>query len=351
MENAGAGTKNVSMLSRLLTNPGRVVSVLTCGDQKLQAAGMSVSDTMCQLSALASALESANWNGAPLYRRSAGLAPGAVAGAEHASCEGNIPGLNCINALVGQQPPPPFSAAAATTGTGEIAGALTQPLPVSAALSAAGLASLLAAAGSCTAVGAAAKPQPLNIQLELAQLQNMQQQQQTNTALHQRAVLSSMLSQGLPSVPSAVLSQARMASVTELSGSAHADSQTAHTAAAAGRSGPHADVDPSTWPANGGLPALLDVLQDSMCDTHHPGNYYSNKHHHPAKERGPGTDGGRRLAGGRHGEGLALVGAGGERCVQFSGGTREQVVGAAGAGDRSGAEGAQPIGWSAVCAL
>ena len=340
MENAGAGTKNVSMLSRLLTNPGRVVSVLTCGDQKLQAAGMSVSDTMCQLSALASALESANWNGAPLYRRSAGLAPGAVAGAEHASCEGNIPGLNCINALVGQQPPPPFSAAAATTGTGEIAGALTQPLPVSAALSAAGLASLLAAAGSCTAVGAAAKPQPLNIQLELAQLQNMQQQQQTNTALHQRAVLSSMLSQGLPSVPSAVLSQARMASVTELSGSAHADSQTAHTAAAAGRSGPHADVDPSTWPANGGLPALLDVLRDSMCDAHHP-----------VEKGGPWTDGGRRLAGGSHGEGLALLAVGGERCVQFSGGAREKVVGAAGAVDRSGADGAQPIGWSAVCAL
>ena len=270
----------------------------------------------------------------------------AVAGAEHASCEGNIPGLNCINALVGQQPPPPFSAAAATTGTGEIAGALTQPLPGSTALSAAGLASLLAAAGSCPAVAMSLHldlAQLQNMQQDLAQLQNMQQQQQTKIALHQRALLSSMLSQGLASAPSAVLSQARMASLTELSGSAHVDSQTAHTAeaaAAAGRSGPHVDVDPSTWPANGGLPALLDVLRDSMCDAHHP-----------VEEGGPGTDGGRRLAGGRHGEGLALLGVGGERCVQFSGGAREKVVGAAGAVDRSGADGAQPIGRSAVCAL
>ena len=305
---------------------------------------MSVSDAMGQLSALASALESANWSGAPLYRTSAGLAPGAVAGAELASSGANIPGLNCMNALVGQQPPPqPLSAAAATPHTGEIAGALTQPLPGSTALSAAGLASLLAAAGSCPAVGAAAKPQPMSLHLDLAQLQNMQQQQQTKIALHQRALLSSMLSQGLASAPSAVLSQARMASLTELSGSAHVDSQTAHTAevaAAAGRSGPHVDVDPSTWPANGGLPALLDVLRDSMCDAHHP-----------VEEGGPWTDGGRRLAGGRHGEGLALLGVGGERCVQFSGGAREKVVGAAGAVDRSGADGAQPIGRSAVCAL
>ena len=305
---------------------------------------MSVSDAMGQLSALASALESANWSGAPLYRTSAGLAPGAVAGAELASSGANIPGLNCMNALVGQQPPPqPLSAAAATPHTGEIAGASTQPLPGSAALSAAGLASLLAAAGSCPAVGAAAKPPPMSLHLDLAQLQNMQQQQQTKIALHQRALLSSMLSQGLASAPSAVLSQARMASLTELSGSAHVDSQTAHTAevaAAAGRSGPHVDVDPSTWPANGGLPALLDVLRDSMCDAHHP-----------VEEGGPGTDGGRRLAGGRHGEGLALLGVGGERCVQFSGGAREKVVGAAGAVDRSGADGAQPIGRSAVCAL
>ena len=51
-----------------------------------------------------------------------------------------------------------------------------------------------------------------------------------------------------------------MASLTELSGSAHVDSQTAHTAeaaAAAGRSGPHVDVDPSTWPANGGLEDMV----------------------------------------------------------------------------------------------
>ena len=315
---------------------------------------MSVSDAMGQLSALASALESANWSGAPLYRTSAGLAPGAVAGAELASSGANIPGLNCMNALVGQQPPPqPLSAAAATPHTGEIAGALTQPLPGSTALSAAGLASLLAAAGSCPAVGAAAKPQPMslhldlaqlqNMQQDLAQLQNMQQQQQTKIALHQRALLSSMLSQGLASAPSAVLSQARMASLTELSGSANVDSHTAHTAevaAAAGRSGAHVDVDPSTWPANGGLPALLDVLRDSMCDAHHP-----------VEEGGPWTDGGRRLAGGSHGEGLGLLAVGGERCVQFSGGAREKVVGAAGAVDRSGADGAQPIGRSAVCAL
>ena len=197
------------------------------------------------------------------------------------------------------------------------------------------------AMGQLSALASAVESAKMSLHLDLAQLQNMQQQQ-TKIALHQRALLSSMLSQGLASAPSAVLSQARMASLTELSGSAHVDSQTAHTAAAAaaGRSGPHVDVDPSTWPANGGLPALLDVLRDSMCDAHHP-----------VEEGGPWTDGGRRLAGGSHGEGLALLAVGGERCVQFSGGAREKVVGAAGAVDRSGADGAQPIGRSAVCAL
>ena len=206
--------------------------------------------------------------------------------------------------------------------------------------------------GQLSALASAVESAKMSLHLDLAQLQNMQQdlaqlqnmqQQQTKIALHQRALLSSMLSQGLASAPSAVLSQARMASLTELSGSAHVDSQTAHTAeaaAAAGRSGPHVDVDPSTWPANGGLPALLDVLRDSMCDAHHP-----------VEEGGPWTDGGRRLAGGSHGEGLGLLAVGGERCVQFSGGAREKVVGAAGAVDRSGADGAQPIGRSAVCAL
>ena len=198
------------------------------------------------------------------------------------------------------------------------------------------------AMGQLSALASAVESAKMSLHLDLAQLQNMQQQQ-TKIALHQRALLSSMLSQGLASAPSAVLSQARMASLTELSGSAHVDSQTAHTAevaAAAGRSGPHVDVDPSTWPANGGLPALLDVLRDSMCDAHHP-----------VEEGGPWTDGGRRLAGGSHGEGLGLLAVGGERCVQFSGGAREKVVGAAGAVDRSGADGAQPIGRSAVCAL